>query len=132
MSLAPLFQSGTVVTLHALAALAALVLGGLQFLLPKGAPLHRILGYVWATLMMGVAASSLAIHDIRMFGPFSPIHLLSLLVLVTVPLAVIAARRGRIGRHRAEMTNLFLLALVGAGAFTLLPGRVMHAVVFGP
>ena len=132
MSLAPLFQSGTVITLHALAALAALVLGGLQFLLPKGTNRHRILGYSWAALMMAVAASSLAIHDIRMIGPFSPIHLLSLLVLVTVPLAVRDARRGRIAGHRLGMMQIFGLALLGAGAFTLLPGRVMHAVVFGP
>lgn len=132
MSLAPLIQSGTVITLHALAALPALVLGAVQFLLPKGGALHRIFGYVWAALMMAVAASSLAIHDIRMFGPFSPIHLLSLLVLVSVPMAVRAARRGQRRRHRAGMIELFLLALVGAGAFTLLPGRVMHEVVFGP
>lgn len=29
------------------------------------------------------------------------------------------------------MIKLYLLALVGAGIFTLLPGRIMHAVVFG-
>ena len=29
------------------------------------------------------------------------------------------------------MLNLFWMALVGAGAFTLAPGRVMHAAVFG-
>ena len=120
------------ITLHAFAALAALALGGAQFLLPKGAALHRTLGYVWATLMMAVAASSLAIHDIRLFGPWSPIHLLSLVVLVSVPMAVLAARRGQANRHRAGMIQLFLFALLGAGVFTLLPGRLMHQVVFGP
>ena len=30
------------------------------------------------------------------------------------------------------MTMMFTGALVIAGLFTLLPGRVMHAVVFGP
>jgi uncharacterized membrane protein len=29
------------------------------------------------------------------------------------------------------MTALYIFALVGAGIFTLLPGRIMHAVVFG-
>jgi uncharacterized membrane protein len=30
------------------------------------------------------------------------------------------------------MIGLFTGALVIAGVFTLLPGRIMHAVVFGP
>jgi uncharacterized membrane protein len=67
-----------------------------------------------------------------MWGPWSPIHLLSLLVLVTLPLAVWHAHRHDVRRHRNAMTGLFIGALVIAGAFTLLPGRIMHAVVFGP
>jgi len=34
--------------------------------------------------------------------------------------------------HRNSMVGLFVGALVIAGAFTFLPGRIMHAVVFGP
>jgi uncharacterized membrane protein len=30
------------------------------------------------------------------------------------------------------MTGLFMGALVIAGVFTFLPGRIMHAVAFGP
>jgi uncharacterized membrane protein len=30
------------------------------------------------------------------------------------------------------MTSIFFGALIIAGVFTFLPGRVMHAVVFGP
>lgn len=29
------------------------------------------------------------------------------------------------------MIKLYLFALVGAGIFTLLPGRIMHTVAFG-
>lgn len=29
------------------------------------------------------------------------------------------------------MIKLYVFALIGAGIFTLLPGRIMHAVVFG-
>jgi uncharacterized membrane protein len=67
-----------------------------------------------------------------MIGPFSPIHLLSLFTLAMLPLAVLHARNHRVERHRKAMTSIFVGALVIAGAFTLLPGRVMHAVVFGP
>jgi uncharacterized membrane protein len=63
-------------------------------------------------------------------GPWSPIHLLSILVLVTLPLAVIHARRHDIAQHRIAMLVLFTDALVIAGGFTFLPGRIMHAVVF--
>jgi len=56
---------------------------------------------------------------------------LSLFTLAMVPLAVLAARRGRIGSHRSAMTWLFFLALVVTGLFTLWPGRIMHRVVFG-
>lgn len=132
MSFAPLLQSGAAVSFPAFAALAALALGVLPFVLPKGGSRHRAVGHTWAAPMLAVAASSLAIHEIRLFGPRSPIHLLSLLVLATVPVAIAGARRGRIARHRRGMIQLFVLALLGAGAFTLLPGRVMHAVVFGP
>jgi len=79
-----------------------------------------------------VVLSSFFIHTIRMWGPWSPIHLLSLFTLVTLPLAVWRARRHEIQQHRCAMTSLFVGALVIAGIFTLPPGRIMHAVVFGP
>jgi uncharacterized membrane protein len=34
-------------------------------------------------------------------------------------------------QHRSAMISLYLFALIGAGVFTLLPGRIMHEVVFG-
>jgi uncharacterized membrane protein len=99
---------------------------------PKGTIPHRLIGWSWAALMMAVAISSLFIHILRMWGLWSPIHLLSILVLVTLPLAVLHARRQDVRRHRNAMTSLFIGALVIAGAFTFMPGRIMHAVVFGP
>jgi uncharacterized membrane protein len=81
--------------------------------------------------MMIIAASSFFIHSIRMIGPFSPIHLLSILTLVAVPRSILAARRGDIAAHRRGMMLVFWLALVGAGLFTLLPNRIMGQVVFG-
>ena len=131
MSLSPLLNASPIIQAHAFCALLALAIGGVQLAAPKGAPAHRVLGWIWATAMMAVAGSSLFIHTIRMFGPFSPIHLLSLRTLIAVPFAVTAARAHRIARHRAAMTQLFALALVVTGLFTLWPGRIMHRVVFG-
>ena len=82
--------------------------------------------------MTVIAVSSFWIHEIRLVGPFSPIHLLSIFTLVMLPLAVLHARRHRVDRHRKAMIGIFCGALLIAGAFTFLPGRIMHAVAFGP
>jgi uncharacterized membrane protein len=131
MSLGPLLSAPPPIPWHAFAALAALVIGGAQLALPKGTTRHRVVGYVWAALMLIIAVSSFWIQQIRLIGPFSPIHILSILVLVTVPLAVWHAHMHRVARHRKVMISLYVFALIGAGVFTLLPGRIMHAVVFG-
>ena len=131
MTLEPLLVGPPAIAVHAAAAAVALILGVIQLAGVKGAALHRQLGWVWAAAMMIVAATSFWIHDLRQFGPFSWIHGLSVLVLLTVLLAVYAARRGRRETHRRAMLSLFVFALVITGGFTLLPGRVMHAVVFG-
>jgi uncharacterized membrane protein len=130
MTLEPLTSAPLAIQLHALAALTAVVLGTLQLVLPKGTSGHRCNGYVWAALMLTVAASGLFIHTIRMIGPFSPIHLLSLLILVTVPMAVWRARQGNAAKHGRAMRNIFWIALIGAGLFTLFPGRIMYRVLF--
>jgi uncharacterized membrane protein len=131
MTLAPLFAAPAVIQVHAFAALGAFALGVVQLSAPKGTIPHRLLGWIWATLMLGVVVSSFFIHTIRLWGPWSPIHLLSLFTLIMLPLAVLRARRHQVDRHRRAMTSLFVGALVVAGVFTLLPGRIMHAVVFG-
>jgi uncharacterized membrane protein len=85
----------------------------------------------WAGLMMLVAASSFWIHQIRLWGPWSPIHLLSIFTLTMLPFGVWMAHRHRVVDHRRIMILIFSGALVIAGLFTLLPGRIMHSVVFG-
>ena len=132
MSFAPLFDAAPAIPLHAFAAMSAFVLGLVQFAAPKGTLPHRTLGWIWVLLMVSVAVSSFWIHQIRLIGPWSPIHLLSIFTLVMLPLAVWRAHRHRVADHRRIMIALFSGALVVAGLFTLLPGRIMHAVVFGP
>lgn len=131
MSLAPLLEAPGTIPLHAFAAIAAFVLGIVQFAAPKGTLPHRTLGWIWVALMAAVAISSLWIHEIRLVGPFSPIHLLSILTPVMLVLAVLHARRHNVSGHKKAMTTIFFGALIIAGVFTFLPGRVMHAVVFG-
>ena len=132
MNWAPLIDAAPAIPLHAFAAMAAFVLGLVQFAAPKGTLPHRTVGWIWVGLMAAVAVSSFWIHQIRLLGPWSPIHLLSIFTLAMLPLAVWRAHRHRVADHRRIMMFLFTGALVVAGLFTLLPGRIMHTVVFGP
>ena len=131
MSLAPLRAAPLAVQIHAVAAIAAFLLGIVQFALPKGTISHRALGWTWVLLMSVVAGSGLFIHEIRLWGPWSPIHLLVIQTLATLPFAVLAARRHEVRRHRNAMVGMFVGAMLVAGVASFLPGRIMHAVAFG-
>lgn len=133
MNPAPLTNAPFAVQLHAYAALAAFVLGGVQLARVKGTTQHRALGYTWVALMLVIAISSFWIHgeSLRLWGTWSPIHLLSILALLMLPAAIYFARVHRVRGHKLTMLGLFSGALVIAGIFTLVPGRIMHRVVFG-
>ncbi|WP_181704043.1 DUF2306 domain-containing protein [Chthonobacter albigriseus] len=131
MNLSPLLSAPPAVFWHAVAALMALGLGVLQMVGRKGTTAHRVLGWSWVGLMLAAAGSSFWIHGIDQFMGFSFIHVLSVWTLLNVPLAVWFARTGRVPAHARAMTWLFWAALVGAGIFTLMPGRRMGQVVFG-
>lgn len=131
MSLQPLLDASPAVQVHAVCAMAALGLGAVQMARRKGTGAHRIIGWTWATLMAVVAGSSFFIHDMPVIGPFGPIHMLSLVVAVVLPMALIRARSGNIRAHAASMRGLFYGGLILAGLFTLWPGRIMHQVLFG-
>ena len=131
MSLAPLLDASPAIQLHAFSAIAAFLLGVVQLTAPKGTLPHRTFGFLWVGLMLLVCISSFWIHELRMWGSWSPIHLLSISTLIALPLAVRHARRHDVGRHRKAMMGIFAGALVIAGIFTFWPGRIMHAVLFG-
>jgi uncharacterized membrane protein len=131
MSLVPLLDAAPVIQVHAFVAMAAFGLGVVQLSAPKGTLPHRTIGWIWVALMTVIAGSSFWIHGYRLIGPFSPIHLLSIFTLAMLPLAVLHARRHHVVRHRNAMIGIFTGALVIAGLFTFLPGRIMHAVAFG-
>jgi uncharacterized membrane protein len=120
------------ILVHLGAALSALALGVVQFLLKKGTRSHRTLGYIWVALMYCTAITSLFISQNPWVGPFGPIHILSLVVMISLPMMVRAARQGNIQGHKLAAMQLFGFGLIGAGAFAALePGRVLHQLLFG-
>jgi len=123
-------QQSPVIQIHLLAAVAAFVVGAIQIFGPKGTTMHRILGWSWVIFMITVAISSLWIKLIN-HGQFSFIHLFSVVTLIAAPMLVYAARTHNVKRHSGIAIRLYAGALLIAGLFTFMPGRLMYTIFFG-
>lgn len=125
MSAVTLLDAPFAVQFHVATVVPAAFLGAWLLAQPKGTPLHRALGRVWMALMFVTSVSTFFIHELRVVGDFSPIHLISIYVIVSCYTAVRAARRHNIMAHRRTVAGMYLGGIVIAGAFTFLPGRIM-------
>lgn len=131
MNLTPLLTADPAIQIHAFSAIAALFIGAFVLWRRKGTPLHKMLGRLWAVLMFVTATSSWFINEIRLVGPFSPIHIFALITYSGLYDGITQIRRGHVDKHSGAMQGLYLGALILAGAFTFLPGRRMYEVFFG-
>ena len=104
----------------------------MQFALTKGTTRHRITGWLWVALMVVVSVTAFFIHELRVWGPWSPIHLLAIFTLVDAAAGGAACAAPSRPQSQARHDRIFVGALIIAGLFTFLPGRIMHAIVFGP
>jgi uncharacterized membrane protein len=130
MDATALAQSSLFIQIHVACAILALVVGTLMLFWKKGTRLHKGLGRLWIGLMLGVSLTSFFITEIRLLGPYSPIHVLSLFTLVGLWSGWRAIRAGDVRTHRITMISVYGGGLIGAGIFTLIPGRIMHRVIF--
>ncbi|KQU85909.1 MULTISPECIES: DUF2306 domain-containing protein [Ensifer] len=130
MTFSPLLHASFAVQLHVATVIPAAILGAFLLARPKGTRLHRLLGKIWLALMVVTAFSTFFIHEIKLVGGFSPIHLLSIYVLFGSWQTIAAARRHDIPAHRGHVAGMYLGGIVVAGLFTLLPGRLLHASLF--
>jgi uncharacterized membrane protein len=131
MDIQAVLTEGQVLFLHVAAAALGVMLGPVALFRRSRDLWHRVAGMVWVAAMVVVAGSSLFIHEARMFGPFSVIHLLSVATLVGLGQGMWALYRGDRRKHGRIMRGLYLQALIVAGVFTFLPGRRMNALIFG-
>lgn len=138
MSLQPLFDATWVIQIHAFSAMAAFLLGVIQLAAPKGTLPHKSIGVVWILIMSTVAISSIFIRPsvspgLPLMQWFSWIHLFTVLTVWGVVQGSYFLLRGGPGlkRHSRPFIGIFIGGLVIAGGFAFLPGRIMHAVVFG-
>ena len=130
---ARLLTEHPIVFFHLVTALGALVLGIVLMLRRKGTGSHRALGWTWVALMGSTAVASAFIRDYNLpnLAGFTPIHFFTVFVAYMLPRGIWYARQGNVVAHRKTMRGLFRGACVIAGLFTLLPGRIMHAIFFG-
>ncbi len=122
------FRNAAVIV-HLGTVLLALPLGIAQLVLPKGTLRHRAMGYLWCALMTITAIVSFTVHTINP-GGFDPIHIFSVVTLISTPMIIYFGRTGRVAQHQRVVLNLMVGALVIAGLFTFLPGRALGQLVF--
>ena len=113
--------------LHLWSSLLAAALILLVLALPKGTARHRLGGRVAVGAWAVAAASSFGLPE---WGRLTPIHALTLLTLVMLPLGIRYARQGRIAAHRTTMLAT-AGGLLTAGFFAaVIPGRYLYGVLF--
>ena len=120
----------TMVQVHLLTALAALVLGGVLMSVRKGRTFHRVAGWIWVSLVMVTAGATVFITELN-HGAWSFLHLFTGWVLLITPLALIWAKRHEVRKHRRSMMGLFYggFAINLFIAFT--PGRTLWMMFLG-
>ncbi|MFM9862741.1 MAG: DUF2306 domain-containing protein [Micropepsaceae bacterium] len=130
LDLAPLLAAPLSVQVHVAAAMLALVVGVVIFLLPKGTGFHRLFGWTWVSAMIVVAATSIAmIADMR--SGINALHVFTVVTVVSLWSGLTGIRRGNVQQHAGSMVGLYIGGLIIAGATAFIPGRTMWKVVFG-
>ncbi len=130
MTMSILLEAPAAIQIHAFGAMGAFGLGSAQMILPKGRSAHIIMGWVWVVLMVMVASSAFFIRGIN-HGSFSPIHLFIPLTIFGLYGGLSALQRKDGRGHGKAMRGLFSGALLLAGFFAFLPGRLMWTSIFG-
>ena len=131
--LAPVLAAPAAVQVHLATILAALVVTGVLMSGVKGSRLHRVLGWGWSAAMILTALSAFFIK--AGVGPtvlgFGVLHIFAVMTLISVPRAVLAARRHDVASH-ARVISAFVVGGLGvAGLAAFLPGRLVWSVFFG-
>jgi uncharacterized membrane protein len=131
--IAPILAATPAIQIHLVTILAALAVTGVLMSGVKGSRLHRVLGWSWAIAMTGTAISAFFIK--AGVGPtimgFGFLHIFALITLISVPRAVLAARRHDVASHARVISGFVIGGLGIAGLAAFLPGRLMWAVFFG-
>ena len=120
----------TPIKIHLLTALGALALGAVLMGARKGRTFHRMGGWLWVSLVSVTAGATLFIQDMN-HGSWSLLHLFTAWTLLIMPLAVLAAKRHNVTRHRRQMMGLFYGGFAINLLIAFIPGRALWLMFFG-
>mgnify|MGYP000392007335 CR=1 FL=1 len=132
MNLDPLYHTLSFVHLSTIG--PAFLIGTYIMLTKKGSGQHKFLGRIYMVLMLFTALVTLFMSaqvGPTLFNHFGFIHLLSVLVLYSVPSAYFAIKAGDVKKHKFRMIALYVGGMLVAGGFTLVPGRFLGDLLFG-
>jgi len=122
---------------HATLALLAVPLGLFILLTKKGTRQHKMLGQIWVIFLILVSLTAIFIQAINP-GQYSWVHLFIPFTLVSLIYSIWSIKKykkTKIERykysHMYSMIGVYVGALLIAGAFTLMPGRFFHHILFG-
>src|SRR5690349_8953685 len=118
------------IKIHLFTALVALVLGAVLMTVRKGRTFHRVAGWVWVSLVLATAGATLFITSLN-HGQWSLLHLFTGWTLIVLPLAVFAAKRRQVARHRKTMMGLFYGGFAINLFIALIPGRTLWMMFLG-
>ena len=111
----------------------AFIIASYMMLIKKGTAQHKFLGRIYMVLMLFTATVTLFMSaqvGPTLFDHFGFIHLLSVLVLYSVPSAYFAIKAGDVKKHKLTMIGLYIGGMLVAGGFTLVPGRFLGDLIF--
>lgn len=136
-TLSPFSTLSPAIAIHLTAAVLATAIGPVALWARRSRAqrprLHRAAGYAWVTLMVLTALSALFISGDK--GPrlagFGPIHLLVPFALGMIAQSFRHLALGNIQAHRKTMQRVYIGACLVAGAFTLLPQRLLGHWLWG-
>lgn len=130
MSFDPITNASMYIQIHAVCAIAALLLGPIALYRRKRDRIHKYVGYVWMTAMTTTAITSFWIREINADGSLSPVHILAITAICTIVYSVWSVRNGNLRAHKASLRNLYFFGTAGALTFNFLPNRTIPKMFF--
>lgn len=131
-----------VIYIHAFFAIMAVPVGLYIFFKKKGTNQHKFIGRVWVSFLLIVSFTALFITSSMtdvVFNPrgYSWIHLLIPFTVGNLIYSIWNIRqfkKTKLEKHKIahvrSMMGVYCGALLVAGSFTLMPGRMFHAILF--
>jgi uncharacterized membrane protein len=126
----------TPIYIHAFFALIAVPVGLYILLTKKGTQKHKLTGRIWTLFLLIVSFTALFIQAINP-GEYSLIHLLIPWTIGSLIYSIWSIRKFQKTKlqkykkaHMYSMIGVYVGALLVAGVFTLMPGRLFYEILF--